>query len=280
MKCVRGLLLSSLILAAPTKPLLAEEQGSAHPYLTDSFSVDLGIYFPDRQLSIGVDSPIDGPVDMIDFHGDLQNTRSDEIFSLSLRWRFGEKWQIAGQYFNSEGSRETVLKEDVEWGDLVFGAGSSISAGQEFTVTRVFFGRNFATNERYEFGVGAGFHWLDLGAFISGNIIDSSGGAGPFRTESVSASAPLPNLGAWYVYSISPDWAFKSSLDWMSASIGDYSGRLINASLGVNYQIFRNAGVGVSYNLLDLDVGVKKSGWHGQWDNTYQGFYAYVSLFW
>jgi hypothetical protein len=217
---------------------------------------------------------------MINFQSDLQDTRSDEIFSLNFGWRFGEKWQLGGQYFSSKGSREAVLEEDVEWGGLVFGEGTSISAGQEFTLTRIFFARNFATKEHHEFGVGAGFHWLELGAFISGNIIDDSGGAGPFRTESVSASAPLPNLGAWYVYSISPDWAFKGRFDWLSVSIGDYSGRLINASLGVNYQVFRNAGVGLSYNLFDLDVGVKTSGWHGQWDTTYQGLYAYVSLFW
>ena len=279
-ECLRGLALSVFFLVATAKPLVAEEPSGVHPHLTDTFSVDLGMYFPDRRLSVSVESSTGGLGDMIDFQSDLQNARSDEVFSLNVGWRFGEKWQFVGQHFKSKGLRGAVLEEDVEWGDVVFGDGSSVSAGQDFTLTRAFFGRNFAANDNHEFGVGAGLHWLELGAYISGNIIDGSGDVGAFRTESVSASAPLPNLGAWYAYSISTKWLLKARLDWLSASIGDYSGRLINASLGVNYQIFRNAGVGLSYNLFDLDVGVKKSDWNGQWDTTYQGLYAHVSLSW
>jgi len=215
-------------------------------------------------MRIRVDSPTGGPGDMISFQGDLQDTRSDEVFSLNFGWQFGEKWQLGAQYFKSKGSRKAVLEKDIEWKDLVIGEGSSISAGQEFTLTRVFFARDFATKDRHKFGVGAGFHWLELGASISGNINDGSGGAGAFRTESVSASVPLPNFGAWYVYSISPDWALRTRLDWLSASVGDYDGRLINASLGVDYRVFRNAGVGLSC----------------RWDSTYQGLYAYLSLSW
>ena len=101
-----------------------------------------------------------------------------------------------------------------------------------------------------------------------------------FRREAVSASAPLPNIGAWYTYSISPRWALKGRLDWLSASVGDYDGRLVNASLGVNYQVFEHAGLGLSYNLFDLEVGVSKSGWRGRWETNYEGPYVYLSFFW
>jgi hypothetical protein len=281
MKYMKVLVIVGLITAGETKPLYAaDEQGKVHAYLTDTFSVDLGVYFPERQLRIRVDSPTGGPGDIIDFQTEFKDKRSDDIFSLNFGWRFGERWQLGAQYFKSSGGREAVLEEDVEWNDLIFGAGSSVAAGQEFTLTRIFFARDFAIEDQHEFGVGLGFHWLELGAFISGRIIDGSGDEAAFRTESVSASAPLPNIGAWYVYSISPDWAFKSRFDWMSAKVGDYDGRLINASIGVNYQVFENAGVGLSYNLFDLDIGIRKNGWKGQWDTTYQGPYAYLSFFW
>jgi len=238
------------------------------------------VYFPERQLRLRVDSLTGGPGDIIDFQTEFKDTRSDDIFSLKLGWRFGKMWQLGAQYFKSSGGREAVLEEDAEWNDLIFGAGSSVAAGQEFTLTRIFFARDFAIEDRHEFGVGLGFHWLELGAFISGSILVGNGDVGAFRTESVSASAPLPNIGAWYVYSISPDWTFKTRLDWMSATVGDYDGSLMNASIGVNYQVFENVGVGPSYNLFDLDIGIMKKGWKGQWDTTYQGPYVYLSFFW
>jgi hypothetical protein len=152
-------------------------------------------------------------------------------------------------------------------------------AGQDFSLVRIFFGRSFDSSERQDFGVGAGLHWLELGAFIEGNII-ISGGGNPFRRESVSAEAPLPNLGAWYMYSISPNWVVKGRVDWLSAEVGDYDGQLINASLGVNYQVFEHFGVGVSYNIFDLDVTISKSDWKGRAKLTYEGVYANLSFYW
>ncbi len=274
----KGVVLFSIIFSGETQLLLAEERGDVHPYLTETFTLDLGVYFPDRKLRIGVDSPAGGPNDAIDFQNGFGHQRSDDVFSLNFGWRFGEKWQLGIQYFESSGVDEAVLEEDVEWDDLVFGQGSSVVTGQNFTLARVFFARNFATREHHDFGVGAGFHWLELGASIDGNI--TGGGGDTFRSESVSASAPLPNIGVWYVYSISPSWALKGRFDWMSANVGDYDGSLINTSLGVNYQMFENAGIGLSFNLFDLDVGVRNSGWKGRWNTSYEGLYAYVSFFW
>ena len=122
-------------------------------------------------------------------------------------------------------------------------------------------------------------HWLEFGVFIEGDII-ISGGGNPFRSESVSADAPLPNLGAWYMYSISPNWAVKARVDWLDVDVGDYGGQLINASLGVNYQMFEHFGLGLSYNLFDLDVTISKSDWQGRAKLTYEGLFANLSFYW
>ncbi len=278
MKCVKGAVLIGMILVGESGLLLAEERDDVHPYLTETFIVELGAYFPERKLRIGVDGPVSGPNDSIEFQGELGHRRSDEVFSLNFGWRFGEKWQLGMQYFESSGVSSAILEEDVEWGPFVFAEGSGIVASQEFSLARVFFARSFETSERQEFGVGIGFHWLELAASIEGNVI--AGGGTLFRREAVSASAPLPNIGAWYTYSISPRWALKGRLDWLSASVGDYDGRLVNASLGVNYQVFEHAGLGLSYNLFDLEVGVSKSGWRGRWETNYEGPYVYLSFFW
>lgn len=277
---LRVVFVLALVISLVTGPSFAEESGDVHPALTDVFSVDLGAYFPDRELRLRVDGSTDRPGDLIDFQTDFNDTRSDDIIALNVGWRFGEKWQFRGQYFHSEGRRDAVLVRDIQWGDSFFGAGSSVSAGQEFSLTRFFFARDFATGKHHEFGLGVGIHWLDLGAFISGNIIDENGEPGAVQTESVGGSAPLPNIGARYLASISPNWAFSARLDWLSASVGDYDGRLINASLGINYRLFRNAGAGISYNFFSLDVDVRKSDWRGRWDNVYRGPYAYFSFYW
>jgi hypothetical protein len=266
-------------LLAATNLVYSEEPSNVHPSLTDQFVLDLGMYFPERSVEIRVDGTIAGINQDIDFEKQVGLNRSDETLSVDFGWRFGKKWSLLTQYFQSSGAREAVLNEDIEWNDVVFGQGSNVVAGQDFSVLRVFFGRQFSSNERHDFGLGIGLHWIEIGAFIEGEII-TGGGPTMFRRESVSAEAPLPNFGAWYRYSISPKWAFKSRIDWLNADIGDYSGSITNASLGVNYQMFDNFGVGLSYNALELDLRIRKSNWQGKFNTSYEGVFAYVSTSW
>lgn len=280
MRLTSALLLSSLLLAHFWQPARAADQDNVHPYLTEKFSLDLGMFFPDREFRIRVDGPVGGISDEIDVEGEFGLKRSDETFSLNFGWRFGEKWALQGQYFASSGTRGNVLQEDVEWKDIVFGAGTGVVAGQDFTLYRAFFARHFATSgEKHDFGVGLGLHWLEIGVFIEGTAI-INGGAAQFRRESVEAEAPLPNIGAWYMYSVTPKLVLRGRLDWFSAKAGEYDGTLINAAAGANYQLFENLGIGLSYNLFDLDVGVQKSDWRGKVETSYEGLFAYVSFFW
>ena len=280
MKVVISIVLVSMLFAVDTHALRAEDQDDVHPYLTQEFFVDLGMYFPNRTVAFQINGSLDTPNDIIDFQRDFELDRSDETFALNFGWRFGEKWELATQYFRSSGGRKAVLEEDIEWGDVVFEQGSSVSVGQDFSLLRLFFARRFESSERHEFGVGVGIHRLELGAFVEGDVIVGGGGGGILARESVRGSAPLPNFGVWYTNSISPKWAFKGRLDWLEASIGDYHGALINTSLGLNYQVFEHVGVGLNFNIFDLDLSVHKSGWRGRANLTYEGLYANLSIYW
>jgi len=279
MKQVISIALVGVIFFCAANPLRAEEHSAVHPYLDQKFYLDVGVFFPTREVALTVDGSVAGSGDDIDFDEQLGLKKSVETFSINFGWRFGEKWQLEGQYFESSGRRDWVLEEDVEWGEVTFEQGSSIGGGQNFSVLRVFFARRFGSGDNYEFGVGAGLHWLELGAFIEGNAI-ISGGGNEFRRETVSAAAPLPNIGAWYNYSFSPKWALTSRIDYLSANIGEYSGSLTNASVGVNYQMFEHVGFGLNYNYFNLDLSVDLSDWRGGIETKYEGPFAYMSFYW
>jgi hypothetical protein len=80
----------------------------------------------------------------------------------------------------------------------------------------------------------------------------------------VNAGVPLPNLGVWYMYSWSPKWVFGARLDWLSVSIGDYSGGLSDLQVGVNYQMSKIFGIGLSYDRFNLNVDATSSDISGQ----------------
>ena len=265
-----------LSFTAPRLTIAAESE-YLHPYLQRGFSLDVGVFFPDRHLDLSVNGSVAGENDEIDFDQGFQLGSADETFAAELSWRFRGKWSVVGQFFKTSDSATVVLEEDIEWGNVVFGAGSFATAGSDFTLTRIFFGRSLNTGKSHDVGIGGGIHWLHIGSFIEGEILIN--GMPSAARRSVSAEAPLPNIGAWYKYSISPRWALRARLDLFGADIGDYDGLLANASLGLNFQAFEHVGLGLSYNYFKLDINIDKSDWRGNIETIYDGIYVYASMY-
>lgn len=269
-------LLGSLTIVLAPLTVSAQETGDYHPFLSDKFHIGIGVFSPQKSFEITVDGS--DPGRNIDFDETLKTDSSETTPSLDFRWRFGKKWSFWGQFWKVDSGGGTELTQDVEWEDLVFKKGSFVNAGTDMTVARLFFGRTLMSGPQYEFGLGAGFHWMEVGAFIEGDIILEGGGT-EFQRGDVDASFPLPNLGAWYIYSWSPKWMALVRADWLSVTIGDYSGDLWSASAGLHFQASNRIGFGLSYNAFDLGVDVDKIDWRGKAGSTQHGprFTATVS---
>jgi hypothetical protein len=278
MNVLRRLGLLLIASCACSSPALAQESAAVHPWLEDDFIASLGGFLPSKEFRIRVDGNVPGRD--IDFDKDAAVIDDETTAALSFRWKFGEKWSVAGQYYTTRDSRQAILQEDLTWRDNVLHAGSNVGAGADLDLFRVFFGREFFTDApQHEFGLGAGLHWLQIGAYVEGEMFVNDESRG-FRRESVTADLPLPNVGAWYWRSLSPRWLLTGRLDWFGASFGDYSGSLWNAGLGVNFQAWEHLGFGLSWQYFEVDVDVDKSNWHGNVQLIQDGPFLSVNVNW
>ncbi len=269
--------LFGVVMLACAPVAIAQEARDVHPLLKDDFYLNIGVFFPDKDFKIQVDG--EDPGSSIEFDEAFRVGNREATAALDFRWRFGEKWSVWGQYWEVSDSGSAVLEEDYQWEDVVFQAGTGASAGVGLDVARVFLGRSFSEGPQYEFGAGVGLHWMEISAFIEGQVLTNVGDTEFYRGE-VSADAPLPNIGAWYFWSFSPNWALTTRVDWLSASIGDYSGGLWNASAGVNWAPFEHFGLGLRWSYFSLDVDIDKSDWRGSADLQQSGPVLTLSTYW
>ena len=260
---------------AAAKTTVAQENDDLHPLLTDKFTIDIGIYFPDRDVDLSIDGTVAGINNEFDFDSALNLGSSDDIFAAELAWRFRGRWSLLAQYFKSSDTGSAVLAEDIAWRDVVFGAGTGATGGIDIEILRLFVGRQLERSPRHDLGIGGGIHSMNIAAFIEGTI--TVNGMQASARRSVDEWAPLPNIGAWYRYSISPRWAFRSRVDLLSASVGDISGLLFNGLVGLDYKIFEQGGVGVAYSYFLLDVEYDSSSWRGDFESRFDGPYIYLS---
>lgn len=273
-----GLLLLATLWSLPAP---AQDAAERHPFLTAKFALSAGMFYPDRSIRLrasGTLEPVTASDELIDFGEEFGISESDSTFAAEFSWRFTERWSFRMQYFDSEGESTAVLDEDIEWEDLVFLEGTRATAGTGFEMTRFFWGYNLYKRPQQEFGVGAGFHWLHISAFVAGTAETPDGPR--FAREGASVDAPLPNIGLWYIHGLSPRWAFRTRLDYFNADIYPYNGTFVNATAGLNFQVNDWFDIGATYNYVELDVGVDGSNWRGEIKTRHDGLYVYFGAFW
>jgi hypothetical protein len=273
------LLPTLLLLATMVCPiqLAAQEPDQTHPFLSDRFQLAVGAFTRQQNFKIGADGTF--PEEEIDFDKTLGVDDDDTSASLTFRWNFGSKWSLWGQAWKVNAGGGAVLTEDVAFEDLVFQQGSTVAAGVNNKVVRVFFGRKFSEGPRHEFGVGIGFHWLELGAYIEGEAFINDIPSG-FQRGDVDVSAPMPNIGGWYYYSPSKRWLIEARLDWLDASVGDYSGGILNSSVGVQFQAFKHLGVALNYQYFSLNANIDSDDWRGGTKLSYRGPFLALTTNW
>ena len=274
---MKRLFLIGLLLITFIAPASADER---HPMMSSKWWVTAGLFRAERDFDASASGQIGGGSREFDLEGALGLDDTTDLFMGELGWQFGEKWGIALQYFASSRSGSRVLEENFEWQDTVYEVGAQLNAGTELEITRFFFARRF----RYEGGrhslrIGAGLHWLSLEAEVSGEarINDTTR---EFRTSRSTAEFPFPNVGAWYRYSPNRNWLFNARLDWLSASIDNYSGDIWNVAAGVNYRATKHVGIGASYQYFELSGSLTETRWRGDVSMALSGPYVFVNAYW
>lgn len=273
-------LLCGLMLSAIA---LGQEGPQPGGVLDARFFLSVGLFAPDRKVRLGLDASADVTIPQPDPYVDFSETfdfRSrDETFSAEFGWNLGKRWQFRGQYFRIDADQGVALAEDVEWGDYVFNEGTFVEAGSDIQITRLFFGRKFWEGETFEAGLGLGGHLLDLSGYISGQASVDDEVVG-FVQERASVSQPLPNIGGWFRRVYAERWLLRARLDWLAADIDKYDGHIINASLGLVYTMNDHFGIGLAYNLFEIDLGIDDADWQGRVRSRFQGPYLALTAYW
>lgn len=250
-----------------------------HPAMESRWWVNAGAFLAKRDFDASAQATVGGITRDFDFEGSLGLDDDLSLFMGELGWQFGKNWGTTLQYFRSSRSAERTLEESFEWQGNTYDVGAVVQASTRMEITRVFFSRRFRDGDTQSLRLGAGVHWLRLEGAIAGqaSLNDQST---EFRRSVAKATLPVPNIGAWYRYSPSDRWMLSARLDWLSASIDDYSGNIWNGSAGINFRLGENVGIGASYQYFELSGTLKEDEWRGSIKTTFTGPYLYVTAFW
>jgi len=245
----------------------AQKDVEKHPLLTDKFVFSGGLFLPTKELKLSVNgASIDNDIDLGKAF-DISSYQS--TYNLGFDWRFSRKWKLSADYFGMKNVKVADLDEPIQWEDYIFDG--EVKLGIDIGVLRTMVSRIISEGGKHELGVGIGFHIMPVSIYLEGDAI-LIGPDGEVSTDvdrqSLSITAPLPDIGLYYNWGPTSKWFFSADVDFLYIAIGDYKGWLWDFNGGVKYQIVDFFGVGVNYKYYIIDFEVDKGNGVGEWQGS------------
>jgi len=266
---ILGLATTFTATAAPAEPTTTEAIPS-HPLFSDRFMFELGGFYARSSTQASLSTAGGGGGVIVDFE-DAFGLDERKLTTIGgFTWRMTERWRLEVEYFGLNRSATRTLATQVEWGDQIYAAGTTVDASYNFYDTRVSAGYSFFKRRDKELGIGLGLHV----AGIKASVAATGGGT----AEAADVLAPLPVLNLYGLFALTDEWAVRMRLDWLSLTYGDYAGDIRNTAIDVLYQPFRNVGFGLGMRGLILDVKIEDPGWTGRARTAYTGPAAFMTV--
>jgi len=184
--------------------------------LTDRFVFSLGTFLLDTKTEIGLNGSASQVGTVVDLERDLGLKDADR-FRLDANWRFFERHHLRALYFDTSNKVSRTLDRQITVGDTTYPLNGQITAENETTIFELAYEYAFLRRPTYEVLASAGLHVADFDFSITGN---GTVGGRPVsgKTETGSATAPLPVFGLRGIWEFSPKWYAEGQLQYFTLS--------------------------------------------------------------
>ncbi|HSN51987.1 MAG TPA: MipA/OmpV family protein [Woeseiaceae bacterium] len=160
--------------------------------------------------------------------------------------RFAHFHRIEIGHFELGRDSETTLLTDVRLGDEVFSAGTRVDIDAELRVTKVAYGFSLMNDPQKELGVLAGVHVTNYQADV---VAPDTG-----QQVETSINTPLPVIGVYGSLALGAKTDLHANLQLFRMEFDHYSGSLNNLYVGVNHYFGDSLGVGIGYNIYQMNL--------------------------
>jgi len=200
-----------------------------------SFNTDVSIGVRNAGIAVDVEEGLGLDTNMTVFRGDA-------IFRLGESRR--HRLDFGFMDLNRSGTK--ALGRDITIGDTTYPIGATVETEFDFRLFKGSYSYSLVQDNKIDFGLGIGLYV----APIKFRISSTSSGA----VEEEDVTAPLPFFGIRLDYAITPKFFIKQSVDFFYMEYKQFTGRLLDLKIGLEYNIWKHFGLGLAYNYFNIDI--------------------------
>ena len=243
----------------------------------DKFTLNLGGIVNQFDTTVGLNGSA-GTGTPINLEGNgLQKSLSS--FEASGTWRWAANHRSDFMYFSAKRSGSRQYDHNITVGDNEFLLNTDVNAEAKDEFLFLDYRYSFFKSDALEFAGVLGIYGGTFKFNVNGTVsVAGGGGATASASTSSSTTVPLPLIGASLDWYIQPRWKVSTMLSGMQAKISGIDGKATVFSLGTDYMLTRNWGLGLAYMYTDINADAAKSGFNGKFDWKTNAVTAYATM--
>jgi hypothetical protein len=246
---VRGMVIFAILMAGALTALpaaMAAEGGSQEkPW--DRFTLNLGGFITTLNSTATIGSERTGVGATVNFQEALGLDSSLSVFRGEALYRFGDsmRHRVDFGYFDLRRTATKTLQRDVQIGDKVYPIGTTVDSRVDLQIMKGTYSYSLFQDNRFDLGV-------SVGAFVAPVSIKIN--STHLGEADKNFTAPLPVVGMHFDFAITPKFFIKQRVDFFYLEYKSFKGSLLDAAIGVEYNIWKHFGAGLAYNFFFMRV--------------------------
>jgi outer membrane protein len=206
----------------------------------------------------------------IDLEDVLGETDEQTVTQWDLIWRIGQHHQIEAGYFELARQGLVTLEDDLQFGDVLFPAGTVIKSRTDYSSLRLGYTFYLMRDAQKELGVMAGIHVTDFSTDIVA--------AGIGETARSRSNTPLPYVGVNGAVFLGEKTTLSARLHFFWTEFDEHEGFLSFAALDLERRFGDNFSVGIGYNFYGTNLSSHDDDLNGDLKIRHRGPVLFMSL--
>jgi Outer membrane protein beta-barrel domain len=224
---------------------------------------------------------------VIDFNKTLHGTQDYSGFRVDAAYRFNDRHSMGLSYYRVLRNANRQIASDLTVGDTTIAAGAQTTSNLNFDMYRLTYNYSFYRTDKVEVGITPGLYIMRVKFDLTGSATCSGaqatcvGQPTVFGSASEQLTVPLPSIGGFVNYKITPKLTAQVRSDFFYLKVASSEGSMFEFYAGLEYRLFKHFALGASFDRLQSNVDLTKDGTSKgfAFDNSWNTGFFYGALY-
>jgi len=244
----------------------------AEEAIPDKFRIALGGFtlvnyesvmsLTEPNLGVGISI---SPEETLGLHSEQSVLRLDGYYRFTKTHALSYSWYK----ISSDGNKE--IDKEFEWIDengdpITIPIGAKVDTSLQYDIFKVGYLWSFYHTDKVAMSAGVGLHMTRIAIGIRSDTTSTG-----VEAKDVNTTLPLPVVSFSIIYHVTPKFAWHFKQEFFALHYDKWEGNYTDSTLGVEYRVFKNVGLGISLASNALKVTENADDYKFNYDNRMTG---------